>query len=81
MLSMLFIQNVMIFIILNDNHCKQEFKKCCFIRFSNYLHPSRCKPRKEILVKRVKIGRRYKLLPRKVFIYCDIVSSLKEMAK
>ena len=34
-----------------------------------------------MLMKMVKIGKKYTLVPRKVFIYHSIVSSLKEMAK
>ena len=65
-----------------DTHGQQESERCCcFIQFPNHPYPNRHKGCNEMLMKMVIIGKKYTFVPRKVFIYHSIVSSLKEMAK
>ena len=64
-----------------DNHGQKESKRCTFIEFPNHPHSTRRRACNEILMKRVKIGDKYKLVPRKVYCYRSIVHSLKDMAK
>lgn len=49
-----------------DNRGQQESKRCTFVEFPNHPHEYRRNPCNEILMKRVKIGNKYKLVPRKV---------------
>ena len=57
-------------------------KLCNYIEFP-HLHPhvSRRIPCGEVLLKKVKVGIKSKLLPRKVFVYRSVVHSLMDMAK
>ena len=64
-----------------DNCGQQESNRCTFVEFPNHPHEYRRNPCNEILMKRVKIGNKYKLVPRKVYVYCSILQSLKDMAK
>ena len=58
----------------------EESRKCEHIEFPN--HPQRSRRSKcgTVLMKRIKLGAKYKMVPRKTFVYQSIVESLKEMS-
>ena len=56
-------------------------KLCNYIEFPHHPHVSRRIPCGEVLLKKVKVGIKSKLLPRKVFVYRSVVHSLMDMAK
>ena len=64
-----------------DNHGQKESKQCTHIEFPNHPHSSRRNPCNEVLMKRVKIGNKFNLVPRKVYVYRSILQTLKDMAK
>ena len=66
---------------ISDNHGQQESKRCTYVEFPDHPHLYRRDPCNEILLKRVKISNKYKLVPRKVYVYRSILQSLKDMAK
>ena len=64
-----------------DSRKKKESKRCTHVKFPNHPHRSKRNPCNEILLKRVKIGSQYKLIPRKVYVYCSVQQSLKNLAR
>ena len=58
-----------------------ESKRCTFIEFPNHPHLTRRRACNEILMKRVKVGHKQKLVPRKVYVYRSVISSLKILAR
>ena len=60
------------------NHGQQQSKRCTYVEFPDHPPLYRCNPCNEILMKRVKIGTKYKLVPRKVYVYRSILQSLKD---
>lgn len=56
-------------------------KRCSFVEFPNHPHLSKRSACGEILLKKVKVGNKYKLVPRKSYIYRSIVTTLKELAR
>ena len=64
-----------------DRRKKKESKRCTHVMFPNHPHRSKRNPCNEILLKRVKIGSQYILIPRKVYVYCSVQQSLKNLAR
>ena len=60
---------------------QEESKRCTFIEFPNHPHPRRRNACNEILMKQIKIGGKYKFVPRKAYIYRSVVCALKDMAR
>ena len=58
----------------------EESKTCKHIEFPEHPHRSRRSKCGTVLMKRVKVGTKFKLVPRKLFVYRSIVDSLKEMS-
>ncbi len=50
---------------LPNNHGKVESKKCDYVEFQNHPLPSKRAPCGETLLKKIKIGTNFKLIPRK----------------
>lgn len=66
--------------IIHENNGDRS-KKCNHVEYPNHPHVSRRSPCNEILLKKVKVGCKYKLIARKVYIYQSIIHTLKEMAR
>jgi len=66
-------------IVINSG--QQESKLCHFIRFPNHPHRSRRTSCNEVLLKRVKVGGNYKLVPRKVYVYRSVIETLKQFTQ
>ena len=66
--------------IIHENNGDRS-KRCNHVEYPNHPHISRRSPCDEILLKKVKVGCKYKLIARKVYIYQSVVHTLKEMAK
>ena len=47
----------------------------------NHPHLSKRNPCNEILMKRVKVGEKHKLTPRKIYVYRSVINSLKFLAR
>lgn len=60
---------------------EEKSKKCNAIQFPNHPHVSKRAPCNEILLKKIKVGSKYKLVARKAYIYRSIVHTLQDMAK
>ena len=56
-------------------------RKCDHIEFPNHPHSSKRTKCGTILLKKVKFDDKFKLVPRKVYIYRSIVQTLKEMSR
>ena len=61
------------------NGTQEESKICDYIKFPNHPHITRRSKCGTVLMKKVKVGSKFKLVPRKSFIYYSIVQSLKAM--
>lgn len=66
---------------LVDCHNRKESRRCTYVKFPNHPHRSKRNPCNEILLKRVKLGSQYKLIPRKVYVYRSLRQSLMCLAK
>ena len=64
-------------IVQENGH--DESRLCNFIRYPNHPHHSRRKKCNTILLKRVKVGNKSKLVPRKLFVYHSIIHGLKKI--
>lgn len=62
-----------------DNHGQVTSKLCDYIEFPDHPFSSQRKACSEILLKRIKVGKKIKLVPRKVYVYRSIIQSLKAM--
>ena len=62
-------------------HGTKESKRCDQIDFPNHPHQSRRNPCGEILLKKIKVGGKVKLVPKKTYVYRSIVQSLIAMSK
>ena len=66
--------------IINDRG-RVESWKCDFVEFPNHPFPSKRVACGELLLKRIKIGTKFKLVPRKTYIYHSVIDSIKTLAK
>ena len=64
-----------------ERHNQMESKWCTYVEFPNHPHPNRRNPCNDILMKRVKVGSRCKLVPRKVYTCRSLLTSLKDLAR
>ena len=64
-----------------DTHGNKESKLCDNVAFPNHPHRSRRRPCGKVLLKRIKVGGKMKLVPRKTFVYRSIIESLTLMSK
>lgn len=55
--------------------------KCDFVRYPNHPQRARRKKCETELMKKVKVGQKYKLVPRKTYVYYSIIESLKKLIK
>ena len=60
---------------------QEESAKCSHIEFPNHPVHSRRSKCGTVLMKRVKVGRSFKLVPRKTFLYRNLIPALISMAK
>lgn len=53
--------------------------KCLYVKFPN--HPQQCRRKKcdTELMKKVKVGKKYRLIPRKNYVYYNIIASIKRL--
>ena len=58
-----------------------ESKLCDNVEFPNHPHSSRRQACGEVLLKKIKVGNKTKLVPRKIYVYRSIIQSLKAMSK
>ena len=58
---------------------KTESKKCHYIAFPNHPHKNHHQRCNTILMKTVKYGSSYKLVPKKVFLYNSVCERIKEL--
>ena len=66
--------------IINQNG-REVPKLCDYIEFPNHPHHTRRTKCNANLLKSVRVGKKSKLVPRKVFAYHSIIQSLKAMAR
>lgn len=60
---------------------KQVSLKCEFIKFPNHPHATRRRKCGTSLMKTVKLAQKYKLVPKKTFVYYNIIESLQMLIK
>ena len=58
-----------------------QSKVCDHVEFPHHPHSSRRVSCGAVLMKKIKIGEKYKLVPKKTFVYRSIIQSLKEMSR
>ena len=63
------------------NRRVEESKLCQFVEFPNHPHHSRRSQCNEILMKKVKVGGKPKLVPRKTYVYRSVVTSLTQLVQ
>ena len=66
---------------LISNHGNMESRKCDYFEFPDHPLLSRHLPCGEPLLKKIKIGTKFKLVPRKTYMYWSIIDSLKFMTR
>ena len=67
--------------IMKNQHGNDESRRCDHVEFPNHPFPHKRNKCNTVLMKQVKVNGRYKLVPRKVFLYRSIIHSLIDMAK
>ena len=56
-----------------------EPNKCCYVAFPNHPHISKRAPCNSVLLKKVKYGSTYKYIPKKLYLYNNIIDNLQSL--
>ena len=62
-----------LYMITECNDDQTNPRRCSFVEFPHHPHATRRSACTEVLMKRVKIGGKYKLIPRKVYMYQSVI--------